>query len=145
MSRADPPRAAVKTKPKQPLFVNGRLPSNCGCATSAAAWSRYPASQKAGGHAGSHRRVRVGSSALSLSALRDEWYQDVSLGNLGEVLRNGAEWYADNGGGRWRWSLAGRDLYVLEPAMNGAVAIRAVAFAEAQLRQFRCPVPENEL
>lgn len=55
----------------------------------------------------------AGASALSLSALRDEWYQDVSLADLGAVLRTGAEWYADNGDARLRWSLAGRDLYVL--------------------------------
>jgi hypothetical protein len=55
----------------------------------------------------------AGSSALSLSALRDEWYQDVLLPDLGAVLRTGAEWYADSGDVRLRWSLAGRDLYVL--------------------------------
>jgi hypothetical protein len=55
----------------------------------------------------------AGSSALSLSALRDEWYQDVSLPELGALLRTGAEWYADSGEARLRWSLAGRDLFVL--------------------------------
>jgi hypothetical protein len=55
----------------------------------------------------------AGSSPLTLNALRDDWYQDVVLPELGMILRTGAEWYADTKKGRLRWSLAGRDLYVL--------------------------------
>ncbi len=55
----------------------------------------------------------AGPSPFTLSAVRDDWYQDVVPADLGTVLRTGAEWYADTKDGRLRWSLAGRDLYIL--------------------------------
>jgi hypothetical protein len=55
----------------------------------------------------------AGPARLQLSALREDWYQEVLLPSIGSVLRQGAEWYADLEGGRLRWSLSGRDLYVL--------------------------------
>jgi len=58
----------------------------------------------------------AGLPLMTLSAMRDDWYQDVIPPDLGTVLRRGAEWYADTKEGRLRWSLAGRDLYVLGPS-----------------------------
>jgi hypothetical protein len=48
-----------------------------------------------------------------LSALREDWYQDVLLPTTGSILREGAEWYAEVDGVQVRWSLSGRNLYVL--------------------------------
>ncbi len=55
----------------------------------------------------------AGSSPFAPGALRDDWYQEVDLPDLGAILSKGAEWYADTEDGGLRWSLAGRDLYVL--------------------------------
>jgi hypothetical protein len=55
----------------------------------------------------------AGPSPLQLSALREDWYQEVLLPAIGSVLQQGVEWYADAKDGPLRWSLSGRDLYVL--------------------------------
>lgn len=55
----------------------------------------------------------AGSSPLALSALREEWYQEVVLAGVGAILQQGVEWCADGQQGSLRWSLSGRDLYVL--------------------------------
>lgn len=49
-----------------------------------------------------------------LLALQDEWYQDIELANLERLLREGVEWAGSLAEGRRvRWSLSGRELYVL--------------------------------
>jgi hypothetical protein len=49
-----------------------------------------------------------------LLALQDEWYQDVVLPNLERMLREGVEWAgALSVGQQARWSLSGREIYVL--------------------------------
>jgi hypothetical protein len=47
-------------------------------------------------------------------ALQEEWYQDVVLPNAGHLLREGVEWAgALSVGQQARWSLSGREIYVL--------------------------------
>jgi hypothetical protein len=49
-----------------------------------------------------------------LMALQEDWYQDVILPSLGDLLRAGIEWVgALPGSGRARFTLSGRELYVL--------------------------------
>jgi hypothetical protein len=51
---------------------------------------------------------------LELIALQDEWYEDVVLLDTGALLRGGIEWQGTLSDGRIvRWSLSGRELYVL--------------------------------
>jgi hypothetical protein len=53
---------------------------------------------------------------FELSALTDEWYEDVTTPNLGDLLREGVEWQATPEGTVLRWSLSGREVYVLGPS-----------------------------
>ena len=49
-----------------------------------------------------------------LLALQDDWYQDVVLPDTGQLLRKGIEWAESlPEGTRARWSLGGREIYVL--------------------------------
>ena len=49
-----------------------------------------------------------------LLALQDEWYQDVFLANPNRLLEEGIEWVGVlPDGGQARWSLGGRELFVL--------------------------------
>lgn len=57
--------------------------------------------------------VTGGGGVVELSALQDEWYEDVILENLGAVLRDGTEWVARTEERHVRWVLSGRDVYVL--------------------------------
>jgi hypothetical protein len=60
-----------------------------------------------------------------LLALQDEWYQDVVLPNSEHLLREGIEWAGSLPGARQvRFSLSGRDLYVLarHQELNGFVS-----------------------
>lgn len=51
-----------------------------------------------------------------LLALQDDWFQDVVADEFGTLLLNGIEWLADLPEGRSsRWSLSGREIYVLSP------------------------------
>lgn len=53
---------------------------------------------------------------IELTPLQDDFYGDVFHPDLGSSLRNGVEWTAAlEGGPRLRWSLAGREVYVLAP------------------------------
>jgi hypothetical protein len=45
--------------------------------------------------------------------MQDEWYQDVVHGDIARLLREGVAWTYEGTGGTWRWSLSGRELYVL--------------------------------
>ena len=55
--------------------------------------------------------VAAASDSLDLHAMQDEWYQDVIPKHIGRILCDGATWRQVGGTGRW--SLSGRDLYVL--------------------------------
>jgi hypothetical protein len=53
---------------------------------------------------------------VELAALQEDWYQDVSLADTGRLLRRGIEWQAALPEDRTvRWSLSGREIYVLAP------------------------------
>ncbi len=56
--------------------------------------------------------VLTPAGSQELSALQDDWYQDIRPPDIGNVLREGTEWYqeADKNS---RWLLSGRELYVL--------------------------------
>ena len=55
--------------------------------------------------------VATASGSLDLRAMQDEWYQDVIPEDIGRILCEGAIW--SQVGGTGKWSLSGRDLYVL--------------------------------
>ena len=55
--------------------------------------------------------VAGASGPLDLLAMQDDWYQDVMPEDIGRILNEGAMW--NEVGGSRRWSLSGRDLYVL--------------------------------
>jgi hypothetical protein len=50
---------------------------------------------------------------IKLSALHEDWYQDVVLVEAGKYLRQGVAWYTEASNGSIRWGLSGRDLFVL--------------------------------
>jgi hypothetical protein len=53
-------------------------------------------------------------TSVSLTALQDEWYQDVERKDLGALLQHGIEWeWHDRDGEVIRWSLSGREVFVL--------------------------------
>ena len=55
--------------------------------------------------------VAEASGSLDLRAMQDEWYQDVIPEDFVRILYEGTVW--SEVGGTRRWSLSGRDLYVL--------------------------------
>ena len=60
--------------------------------------------------------VAEASGPLDLLAMQDEWYQDVIPEDIGRILCEGAIWRQV--GGNRKWSLSGRDLYVLGEHSN---------------------------
>jgi hypothetical protein len=53
---------------------------------------------------------------VELAALQKDWYQDVRLADTGRLLRRGIEWKAALPEDRTvRWSLSGREVYILAP------------------------------
>jgi hypothetical protein len=52
---------------------------------------------------------------LELIPLQDDFYEDVFPPDLGDALRTGVEWQSIGDGPPCRWTLAGRDIYVLAP------------------------------
>ncbi|MGE3109708.1 MAG: hypothetical protein AB7O77_15325 [Phycisphaerales bacterium] len=68
-----------------------------------------------------------------LTALQDEWYLDVAPPGIGQSLRSGIVWESqDTPGSTTRWSLSGRDLYVLAPheRMSGHLAVARLELGE---------------
>jgi hypothetical protein len=68
-----------------------------------------------------------------LLALQEEWYQDVVLPNAGHLLREGVEWVgALSVGQQARWSLSGREIYVLarHSELNGFVSAPRLILGE---------------
>ncbi len=68
-----------------------------------------------------------------LVALQDGWYQDIALLNAGALLRTGIEWESfPSEGPTVRWSLAGREIYVLSPHndLNGFVSTTRLILGE---------------
>lgn len=103
----DEPRvtAADNVRQEQPRPIEVRLRFDRGgaCAISLIA-SRSPG-------APDDVTVTVASSSMDLRAMQDEWYQDVIQEDIGRILREGTVWREEEGTGRW--SLSGRELYVL--------------------------------
>lgn len=65
--------------------------------------------------------------------LQDEWYQDVVLPDTGALLRRGIEWAGTLSDGRIvRWSLSGREMYVLcrHGDLNGFVSTPRLILGE---------------
>lgn len=50
---------------------------------------------------------------IQLSAPHEDWYQDVFLPEAGNCLRDGLAWRAEGSTSSFRWSLAGREVFVL--------------------------------
>lgn len=68
-----------------------------------------------------------------LLALQDEWYQDVVLPDTGALLRRGIEWEGTLSDGQVvRWSLSGREIYVLcrHNDLHGFVSTPRLIFGE---------------
>jgi hypothetical protein len=68
-----------------------------------------------------------------LMALQGDWYQDISPASLDHLLRNGIEWIgALPDGDGVRWSLSGREIYVLagNSKLNGFVSTPRLILGE---------------
>jgi hypothetical protein len=50
---------------------------------------------------------------FSLEQLQEDWFQDVVPVDLGPALRRGLDWRSEGSADAARWSLSGRDIYVL--------------------------------
>ena len=55
--------------------------------------------------------LRTPTGSVDLSALEDEWYQDIAPDDLGALLRNGVVWRDEETG--QEWLLPGREVFVL--------------------------------
>lgn len=76
-----------------------------------------------------------------LIALQDEWYQDVALPDAGALLRGGIEWEGAFSDGRTvRWSLSGREIYVLcrHDDLNGFVSTPRLILGEEHEQVILC-------
>lgn len=74
-----------------------------------------------------------------LLALQDDWYQDVVLPNLGQLLREGIEWAGSlPDSRRVRASLSGREIYVLarHNEINGFVSAPRLVLGEEHVVLF---------
>lgn len=77
--------------------------------------------------------VKGSGSPPELEALQDEWYQDVMLPDIGQLLREGVEWVGPlPGGGAARLSLSGRGIFVLarHGELNGFVSTTRLVLGE---------------
>ncbi len=68
--------------------------------------------------------VAAASGRLDLCAMQDEWYQDVVPEEIPQLLREGVVWSQEGETGTRRWSLSGRELFVLaeRPDLSGWVS-----------------------
>lgn len=77
--------------------------------------------------------ISTGGGLGELTALQDEWYLDVTPPGIGQFLRSGIVWESrDTPGSTTRWSLSGRDLYVLasHERMSGHLAVTRLELGE---------------
>ena len=96
---------ADTTEREQSLPIEVRLRFDRGGAcTSSLIASRLPSAPESA-------TVSAASGPLDLLVMQDEWYQDVIPEDIGRILSEGAMW--SQVGGTGRWSLSGRELYVL--------------------------------
>ena len=56
-------------------------------------------------------QIEMGESRLC--EWSDDHYESVVLANIGDMLRQGVAWQGRGDARRWRWTLSGRELYVL--------------------------------
>jgi hypothetical protein len=72
---------------------------------------------------------------VELAALQDDWYQDVNLPGLGLLLEDGIEWAGSHNGSSARFSLSGRELYVLAPhgELRGFVSAPRLTLGEEHI------------
>jgi hypothetical protein len=57
--------------------------------------------------------VNHDGNRIQLLAFHEDWYQDVVLPEAGDHLREGLAWHSEGAGGTFRWSLGGREIFVL--------------------------------
>ena len=71
----------------------------------------------------------------ALLALQDEWYQDIVVPDMSSVLRRGLVWQCSIDGQAVRWSLSGREVYVLgrHNSLNGYVSKPRLEIGEDQI------------
>lgn len=72
---------------------------------------------------------------VELTALQDEWYEDLVLPNMSDLLRSGISWeWRDADGRQTRWSLSGREIYVLgrHEELSGFVSRPRLLLGERQ-------------
>jgi hypothetical protein len=107
--------------------------------------------------------LRTPAGTVDLTALQDDWYQDVAPDDLGALLRDGVVWRSEDTG--QEWLLSGRDVFVLAPgtAHSGLVSCARLVIGrehavvataprlpavEAVLREAGCerwsPLDEND-
>lgn len=68
-----------------------------------------------------------------LVELQEDWYQDMILPEMGHLLRHGVEWVGGlTDGQQVRWSLGGREIYVLAPheELAGFVSVPRMILGE---------------
>jgi hypothetical protein len=68
--------------------------------------------------------VVVDSGVMDLHAMQDEWYQDVISDRIATLLQTGVVWRREGDADGSRWSLSGRELYVLgnQPDVSGWIS-----------------------
>lgn len=80
--------------------------------------------------------IRGNGSPGELIALQDDWYQDVPLPSSGDLLRTGVTWQEQSDTGRRvRWSLSGREIFVLasHDDLSGFVSATRLVIGEEHL------------
>lgn len=74
---------------------------------------------------------------VRLVQLRDDSYEPVPLVNAGDVLRRGVAWSGSGAARDWRWTMSGREIYVLAPGdesgFHGFVSIPRLRLNDHQL------------
>jgi hypothetical protein len=72
---------------------------------------------------------------LFLTALSENWFQDLSHSSLGRMLSDGAIWSSRHEAKRFRWSLSRHQLYVLGPRtdLTGFVSITRLVLGQTHV------------